>query len=55
MTERFYSLEQGFPTWGTCTSRGTFALSEGVHLRLAIGGINIFAGCLFSNIYTYIT
>jgi len=22
-------LDQGFPTWGTCTSRGTFAYLKG--------------------------
>jgi len=24
-----YGLEQGFPTWGTCTPRGTFAYPKG--------------------------
>jgi len=34
---------------------GYICLSEGVHLRLAIEGENIFTCCLFSNLYTYIT
>jgi len=32
---------------------GYTCLSEGVHLRLAIEGKNIFTCCLFSNFYTY--
>jgi len=34
---------------------GYICLSDGVHLRLAIEGKNIFTCCLFSNLYTYIT
>jgi len=26
---RIHGLEQGFPNWGTCTPRGTFAYLKG--------------------------
>jgi len=45
----------GVPNLGYMYPWGYICLSEGVHLRLAIEGKNIFACCLFSNLYTYIT
>jgi len=39
---------------GVPTTWGTFSLSRGIHLRLAIEDKNIFTCCLFSNIYAYI-
>jgi len=50
------NLEQGFPTWGTCTPRGTFAyLKALVHLRLGIEGRNAIMYYLFANICTHIS
>jgi len=46
----WHGLAQRFPTWGTCTPRGT-----GVHLRLAIEAKYIFTYLLFPNIYTSIS
>jgi len=27
--EKIHYIDQGFPTWGTCTPRGTFAYPKG--------------------------
>jgi len=48
-----YSSSTGVPNLGYMYPWGYICLSEGVHLRLAIEGKNIFTCCLFSNIYTY--
>jgi len=45
----------GVPNLGCMYPWGYICLSEWVHLRLAIEGKNIFACCLFSNLYAYIT
>jgi len=45
----------GVPNLGYMYPQGYICLSEGVHLKLAIEDKNIFACCLFSNIYAYIT
>jgi len=49
---QLFAIDQGFPTWGTCTPRGQgyICLSEGVHLRLSTDEQNIFAYNLFPNI-----
>jgi len=48
-------LDQGFPTWGTCTLKGTFSYLKGTHLSLAIEGKNVSTYYLFPNIYTCIS
>ena len=45
----------GVPNLGYMYPGEYICLSEGVHLRLAIEGKNIFTCCLFSNLYAGIT
>jgi len=42
-----HEIDQGFPTWGTCTPGGTFKVNNRKE--------NMFIYYLFSNIYTYIS
>jgi len=48
-------LRAAVPNLGCMYPQGYICLSEGVHLRLAIGDKNIFTYFLFPNIYTYVS
>jgi len=47
-------VDQGFPNWGICTPRGTFAYRKG-YIRVAIEGKKMFIYYSFRIIYTYIS